>query len=290
MKYNKVKSSSTSSMMIVAIAGLSFIMGLFYFLFLGANTWGNHLTSQIKVYVYLDDSLNTSQINETILKIKSTKSINKNDAKFVSKDQTAKEFLASSHENYEELLGEINPFKNLVILGLNDSNLSTNGVDSLVNKIKSMPGIFDVSYPSNLLFKITPKLKLITSIVSLLMVMIIFWIYFQFSGFVKLQIHSNRILLKSMQLLGSTNNFIQKPYIFNALKFGIIGSILGYILINVVFYFITLQIPEIQNLIFNFKIQLILFVFIIVFSLLFSVSSTYLVLNKYFKNSIVNLI
>jgi cell division transport system permease protein len=122
------------------------------------------------------------------------------------------------------------------------------------------------------------------------MVMIIFWIYFQFSGFVKLQIHSNRILLKSMQLLGSTNNFIQKPYIFNALKFGIIGSILGYVFINGIFYFITLQIPEIQNIIFNFNIQLILLVFIIVFSLLFSVISTYLVLNKYFKNSIVNLI
>jgi cell division transport system permease protein len=290
MKYNKLKSSSTSSMMIAAIAGLSFIMGLFYFLLLGASTWKNHLKSQIKVYVYLDDSLNNSQINETIYKMKSDKSINKNDVKFVGKEQTAKEFLASSHENYEELLGDINPFKNLVILGINDSYLSTSSVNSIVRNIKLIPGIFDVSYPSSILFDLTPKIKLITSIVLLLMIILSLWIYFQFLGFVKLQIHSNRILIKSMQLLGSTNNFIQIPFLTKSLRFGIIGSILGILLINGLAFFITLQIPEIQIIIFNLNVQLIFLVSNLIFSLIFSIISTFWVLNNYLKSSLTNLI
>lgn len=290
MKYNKVKSSSTSSMMIAAIAGLSFIMGLFYFLFLGANSWGNHLNSQIKVYVYLDDSLNKSQINETIYKLKLDTFINKTDVKFVSKEQTAKDFLASSHENYEELLGDMNPFKNLIILGINDSYLSTSSVNSLVRKIKLMPGIFDVSYPSSILFDLTPKIKLITSIVLLLMIILSLWIYFQFLGFVKLQIHSNRILIKSMQLLGSTNNFIQKPFLTKSLRFGIIGSILGILLINGLAFLITLQIPEIQIIIFNLNVQLIFLVSNLIFSLIFSIISTFWVLNNYLKSSLTNLI
>jgi cell division transport system permease protein len=290
MRYNKLKSSSTSSMMIAAIAGLSFIMGLFYFLILGANTWRNHLKSQIKVYVYLDDSLNNSQINETIYKMKSDKYINKNDVKFVAKEQTAKEFLASSHENYEELLGDINPFKNLIILGINDSYLSTSSVNSIVSKIKLMPGIFDVSYPSSILFDLTPKIKVITSIVLLLMIILSLWIYFQFLGFVKLQIHSNRILIKSMQLLGSTNSFIQKPFLTKSLRFGIFGSILGILLINGLAFFITLQIPEIQIIVFNLNVQFILLVSNLVFSLIFSIISTFWVLNNYLKNSLTNLI
>lgn len=290
MKYNKVKSSSTSSMMIAAIAGLSFIMGLFYFLFLGANSWGNHLKSQIKVYVYLDDSLNKSQINETIYKLKLDTFINKTDVKFVSKEQTAKDFLASSHENYEELLGDMNPFKNLIILGINDSYLSTSSVNSIVRKIKLMPGIFDVSYPSSILFDLTPKIKLITSIVLLLMIILSLWIYFQFLGFVKLQIHSNRILIKSMQLLGSTNNFIQKPFLTKSLRFGIFGSILGILLINGLAFLITLQIPEIQIIIFNLNVQLIFLVSNLIFSLIFSIISTFWVLNNYLKSSLTNLI
>lgn len=290
MKYNKVKSSSTSTMMIAAITGLSFIMGLFYFLFLGANTWGNHLKSQLKVYVYLDDSLNISQINETIYKIKLNKSINRNDVKFISKEQTAKEFLASSHENYEDLLGDINPFKNLVILGINDKYLSTSNVNNIVNKLKLMPGIYDVSYPTNLLFNLTPKIKLITSSVFLLLIILSLWIYFQFLGFVKLQIHSNRVSIKSMQLLGSTNKFIRKPFLINSLKFGIVGSILGFFLFNGLAYFITLQILEIQIIIFSLNYQFIFFISNLGFSLLFSVTSTYWVLNNYLKNSLVNLI
>jgi cell division transport system permease protein len=290
MKYNKVKSSSTSSMMIAAIAGLSFIMGLFYFLFLGANSWGNHLKSQIKVYVYLDDSLNISQINETIYKLKLDTSINKTDVKFVPKEQTAKDFLASSHENYEELLGDINPFKNLIILGINDRYLSSSSVNRIVSRFISMPGIFDVSYPANLLFNLTPKIKLITGIFLLLMFILSLWIYIQFLSFVKLQIHSNRILIKSMQLLGSTNNFIQKPFCIQSLKYGIVGSILGILVFYFLAYFITLQIPEIQTIIFNLRDQLIFLVLNLVFSLLFSIMSTYWVLNNYLKNSLVNLI
>jgi cell division transport system permease protein len=222
--------------------------------------------------------------------MKSDKYINKNDVKFVAKEQTAKEFLASSHENYEELLGDINPFKNLIILGINDSYLSTSSVNSIVNKIKLMPGIFDVSYPSSILFDLTPKIKLITSIVLLLMIILSLWIYFQFLGFVKLQIHSNRILIKSMQLLGSTNSFIQKPFLTKSLRFGIFGCILGILLINGIAFFITLQIPEIQIIVFNLNVQFILLVSNLVFSLIFSIISTFWVLNNYLKNSLTNLI
>lgn len=289
MKYNKVK-SSTSSMMIAAIAGLSFIMGLFYFLFLGANSWGNHLKSQIKLYVYLDDSLNISQINETIYRLKLNTSINNTDVKFVPKEQTAKEFLASSHENYEELLGDINPFKNLIILGINDRYLSSNSVNSIISKFKSIPGIYDVSYPANLLFELSPKIKLITSIVLLLMVIVSLWIYFQYLGFVKLQIHSNRIVIKSMQLLGSTNYFIQKPFLIKSLIFGMVGSILGILLINGLAFFITLLIPEIQIFIFDLNVQFIFLVSNLVFSLIFSIVCTYWILNNYLKSSLTNLI
>lgn len=290
MKYNKVKSSSTSTMMIAAIAGLSFIMGLFYFLFLGANSWSIHLKSQIKVYVYLDDSLNISQINGVIYKLKLDTSFNKSDVKFITKEQTAKDFLASSHENYEELLGDINPFKNLIILGLNDGYLSSSSVNNLVSKLKSMPGIFDVSYPQNLLLNLTPKIKLITGIFLLLVFILILWIFIQFLSFVKLQIHSNRILIKSMQLLGSTNNFIIKPFLKQSIKFGIIGGIVGILIFYALAYFITLQIPEIQTIIFNLKDQLTFLALNLAFSLLFSLTSTFWVLNNYLKNSLVNLI
>lgn len=290
MKNNTIKSTSINSMMIASISGLSFIIGLFFVLLTGANYWGDHLKKQMNIYVYLDDSLTINEIKATILLMKRSNYVNSKDVQFVSKEKTAREFLASSHENYEELLGDVNPFKNLVILGIQDSVKSNLKLNQLVTKFKSINGVFDVSYPTNFLLTLSPKIKVITSIISILSLLLIFWIYLQLSNYVRLNIHANRLLIKSMQLLGSTNGFILKPYILNALLIGVIGSIIGYLLINILLYFVTMQIPEIQSIYLEVSNQIQLFSAIIIFCVLFCLISTIMAVNKYLKTSHINLI
>jgi cell division transport system permease protein len=290
MKNNKIKSTSINSMMVASISGLAFIIGFFVLLIIGLNSWGKHLQSQMKVYVYFDDSLQVNQINETIQLIKKEKQVDVSNIQFVTKEHIAKDFLASSHENFEELLGDVNPFKNLAIVGLTDSSKTINQISGLATKFKSIAGVYDVSYPSQMLMSLTPKIKIITSIVSILILILCIWIYVQLSNYIRLQIHGNRLILKSMQLLGSTDQFIRKPYIINSLILGFIGSVLGYAIINGLILYITSQIPEIQLFVFNMETQLILFISILLFCVLFSIVSTYFSVQKYLKNSHVNLI
>lgn len=290
MKNNTIKSTSINSMMIASISGLSFIIGLFFVLLTGANYWGDHLKKQMNIYVYFDDSLTVNEINATILLMKRSNYVNSKDVQFVSKEKTARDFLASSHENYEELLGDVNPFKNLVILGIQDSVKSNLKLNQLATKFKSINGVYDVSYPTNFLLTLSPKIKVISSIISILSLLLIFWIYLQLSNYVRLNIHANRLLIKSMQLLGSTNGFILKPYILNALLIGVIGSIIGYLLINILLYFVTMQIPEIQSIYLEVSNQIQLFSANIIFCVLFCLISTIIAVNKYLKTSQINLI
>jgi len=290
MKNNTIKSTSINSMMIASISGLSFIIGLFFVLFTGATYWGEHLKKQMNIYVYLDDSLSVNEIKSTISLMKNSDYVNGKDVQFVSKEKTAKEFLASSHENYEELLGDVNPFKNLVILGIRDSVNSSVKLNQLVTKFKSLNGVYDVSYPTNFLLTLSPKIKVITSIISILSLLLIFWIYLQLSNYVKLNIHSNRLLIKSMQLLGSTNGFILKPYILNALIIGVIGSSIGFLSINLLLYVITMQIPEIQSIYLDVFNQIKLFGTNIIFCVLFCLISSTIAVNNYLKTSHINLI
>ncbi len=277
-------------MMIASIAGLSFILGLFFILFFGTSKWEEHLNNEFKAYVYLEDSLNVSQINTTIELLKNNPSFNKKDIKFVSKDKIAKDFLASSHENYEELLGDINPFKNLLILGINSKNNSEGEIKKLIDQTKGIEGVYDVSFPINVFSKISPKLKVLTSISILLISILSFWIYLQISNYIRLNIHSNRLIIKSMQLLGSTNTFIRKPYLLNSIVIGIIGSLIGYVLINGFLYYVSLEVPEIKNLIFDINNQVNLFSVNLLYCILFCLISSFIALNKYLKISQVNLI
>jgi cell division transport system permease protein len=43
----------------------------------------------------------------------------------------------------------------------------------------------------------------------------------------RLSIHSNRFIIKTMQMVGATKAFIRKPFIWRSIKLGMIGSVLA---------------------------------------------------------------
>ena len=70
MKSNKQRSIKRNSTLILSIASLAFIISLFFQIMLGASKWKNDITSQMKMYIYLEDSVSVNQINALVLKFK----------------------------------------------------------------------------------------------------------------------------------------------------------------------------------------------------------------------------
>jgi cell division transport system permease protein len=243
----------------------------------------------MKVYVYLDDSLQTNQIDSTVLVLKNRKEFIASSAQLVDKQSIAKDFLNTTHENFDELLGDVNPFKNLLILQTKPEFRNKASFEKLATSLRSSPGIYEVTYPENYLELIIPKIKVISSAALIFVLLIALIVYFQISNYTKLHIHANRTLIKSMQLLGSTNGFIKKPYLLKSVILGLFGSLLGYLITNVFYFYINNQIPELTSYLFNVTNQLIILVGTMTIAILFSLVSTLLTLNKYLKLSASNL-
>ena len=289
MRYTKGKANSTNQIIVISIACLSVVISLLFQLLSGAYSWGESLQSQMKMYVYLDDSLSTSQIDSMIYVIKSKNEINKQAIKLVDKQSIAKEFLSTSHENYEELLGEVNPFKNLLVIELKSDFRNKKSFEKVANELRSSPAVFEVTYPENYLDLILPKIKIITSAGLLFIVIIAFIVYLQISNYTKLHIHANRNLIKSMQLIGSTNGFIIKPYLLKSVIMGLAGSLLGYVITNIFYFYLNSQLPELSTYLFEVNNQVAILLGTLLISILFSSLSTLLTLNKYLKISASNL-
>jgi cell division transport system permease protein len=289
MRYSKGKAQTTNQTIVISIACLSVIISLLFQLLCGAYSWGESIQSQMKVYVYLDDSLQTSQIDSTISVIKKKPEINGNAIKVVSKQDIAKEFLNSSHENFDELLGDVNPFKNLIVLEFNPDYRNKKTFDKIANELKVLPSIYEVSYPVNYMDLIIPKIKVISSAALIFIGLIALIVYFQISNYTKLHIHANRNLIKSMQLLGSTNGFIMKPYLLKSVIHGLTGALVGFILTNLFYFYLNNQIPELTDYLFNTNNQLIILIGTIFVSILFSFISTLITVNRYLRISASNL-
>lgn len=289
MRYSKGKAQATNQIIVISIACLSIVVSLLFQMLSGAYTWGESIQSQMKVYVYLDDSLQTNQIDSTVLVLKNRKEFIASSVQLVDKQSIAKDFLNTTHENFDELLGDVNPFKNLLILQTKPEYRNKASFEKLAASLRSSPGIYEVSYPENYLELIIPKIKVISSAALIFVLLIALIVYFQISNYTKLHIHANRTLIKSMQLLGSTNAFIKKPYLLKSVILGLFGSLLGYLITNVFYFYINNQIPELTSYLFNVTNQLIILVGTMSIAIIFSVVSTLLTLNKYLKLSASNL-
>jgi len=289
MRYTKGKAQASNQIIVISIACLSVVISLLFQLLSGAYSWGENLQSQMKMYVYLDDSLNTTQIDSTVQLIKTNKEVIPSSIKLVDKQSIAKDFLSTTHENYEELLGEANPFKNLVVLDIKPEYRNKKSFERLAKELGSSSAIYEVTYPANYLELIVPKIKVITSTALIFIAMISLLVYLQISNYTKLHIHANRNLIKSMQLLGSTNGFIKKPYLLKSVILGLLGALLGFLLTNIFYFYINNQLPELANYLFEVTNQLIILLGTALISIVFSSLSTLLTLNKYLKISASNL-
>ena len=286
MKYSNTRPSSLSFVLIFSISILGFIICLFSQIVVGLKDFSFDVKSQMKVYVYMDDSLSTNDLLKTKIFLNSKKYIdfsndNTHGIEFVSKNKIAEDFLKSSHENYQDLLGEENPFKNLFILAISEEYKNAKAFLAISKELSSINGVYEVTYPTNYLNLLITKIKSITFITIFTSLLLILFIYFQISNYIKLAIHANRVLIKTMQLLGSTNSFIQRPYLYKSLQLGLLGSILGYGFANFIFFIIYYNFPSIQIDFFKVENQLPILLITGFSCLFFCFVSTVLSLNKY---------
>jgi cell division transport system permease protein len=275
------------------MASLAFILALFFQLFVSVKSWGDEIKSQMKVYVYLSDSLETSNLASTITYFKSRPYLKiknlKPELEFKSKAQIATEFLKSSQEDYQSLLGDENPFKNCLILGVKDEFKDEASFKKIVAEIQARPDVYEVTYPITFLGSLLSKIKAVGYVGIVLIILLVLFVYIQLANNIRLHIHGNRVLIKTMQLLGSTNGFIQKPYLFNSLLVGFLGGIIGFVLADGAFYYFSTSIPEISSLFFEINNQVQLVLVCVGFCTLFSLIASFFAISKYLKIQHTNL-
>ncbi len=293
MKYSKSRPQSTQLTLVISMASLAFILALFFQLFVSVKSWGDEIKSQMKVYVYLSDSLETSDFASSITYFKSRPYVGikdlKPDLEFKSKAQIASEFLKSSQEDYKELLGEENPFKNCLILGIKEEYKNEASFKKIIAEIQTRPEVYEVTYPNTFIGTLLGKIKAVGYVGAVLIILLVLFVYIQLANNIRLHIHGNRVLIKTMQLLGSTNGFIQKPYILNSLLVGFIGGLIGFLLADCAFYYFSTSIPEISSLFFEVNNQVQLVLVCVGFCTLFSLIASFFSISKYLKIQHTNL-
>ena len=244
-KYQKRKLISSYFSVIISIALVLFLLGLLGMLVLNAKTISDNFKEQVVMTIYLSDSAKQVEVNQLekslVLAdyVKNTNYVSKEDAASLMKDEYGEDFLDDVGYN---------PLQNSIDVHLKADFVTEQYLDSISNVTLNKKFVEEVRYDKDLVSMMNNNVKrislwilIISGLFTLIAVLLI-------NSSIRLAVYSKRFIIKTMQMVGATKKFIRRPFVWQSVRLGIIGSILALVGMAVVFYYLNNTFPEIELL------------------------------------------
>ena len=223
-KFQKRRLISSYFSVILSVFLVLFLVGILGLFVLNSKKLSDDFKEQIAMTVFFKSEANDSVLKAFEAELKTAKFIKS--SVFVSKDDAAKVHTEIIGEDFMTFLGA-NPLQNSFDIHLKADFIDAKNIRRIENKLRANPMVSDIVYDKQLVNLVNDNIKkvsfwilIISGFLTLVAVLLI-------NSSMRLSIHSNRFIIKTMQMVGATKAFIRKPFIWRSIKLGMIGSVLA---------------------------------------------------------------
>ncbi|MFM7629161.1 MAG: cell division protein FtsX [Algoriphagus sp.] len=207
-----------------------FIVGLFGIILIQANSLTKIIRENIEIQVFLDKNLPESRFAELKSELSSRPFVlAKEDSirfRYISSDEAAKTFIENTGEDFTKFL-EDNPLRDSYVFSVAEEFQSAEQLDLIAKELQDIPGVFEVSYMTDLVDSINANLFKVSLIMGGFILILIVTVIMLINNTIRLALFSQRFLIRSMQLVGATRGFIRKPFLIRATIFGVLAGIVA---------------------------------------------------------------
>jgi cell division transport system permease protein len=266
----------------LSISIVLFLIGAFLLIAFNARKITNDFKEKIPITIYLKKEAKKIEIEQLIKKLNIkdyTGSIN-----YISKEKGAEILIDEIGEDFVEFYGS-NPLLNSIDVFLKSEYVTTLVFDEVSNELGKTDFIDEIIYDAPLVSLINENLNKIKYWVLGIAVFFLIISILVINSSIRLSIYSNRINIKTMQLVGATRGFIRKPFILTHVKLGLFGAFLAIVMLSVALYYIQNFFDYVN---FESDIQIIMAMFgaISIFSMLITYLCTFFATQKFLKSKI----
>ncbi len=270
---------------IFSIALVLLMLGLLGLILVHAKNLSNYVKENIVLNIIVDEGANEADI------LAFQKTLNANEmvkqTQYINKEQAAHNLAKDLGEDFVNFLG-YNPLLSTVDVYLKADYANNEGVDALSKSIEKNPLVKEVIYQRSLIDMVNKNINTISLIILAFAVILTIISVALINNTIRLAIYSQRFLIKSMQLVGATKNFIRKPFILYAGLHGLIAAFIAIIILLAVLYFAQQEIEEIKILQSYSEFGIVLIAMIAI-GLIITSLSTWFAVSKYLRLKSYNL-
>ena len=290
LKKKKV-GSYPNAMIIASLTAALFLIGFCGLLVMQSKKLISIIKQNIEVRVMLDKGLDSNQVTKVYKGIVARPFVLSIDGKpqvtFFSEDEAAKEFIADTREDFSTFLGD-NPLHDSYRVRLQEDYFEDTKLKQIKAELEKNEGVFEVVYQENLADQINKNLTKIYLILATFAVIMLVIIILLMNNTIRLALYSQRFLIRSMQLVGATNGFIQRPFLKNGAVQGLISGLIAAGLIVALQQIALHQIEGLQLLQEYDKLSFLL-AGVIILGALIGTASTFQALARYLRMALDDL-
>ena len=278
-KYYRWRIHTSYITTVISITLVLFMMGLLGLLILHAKNLSNYVKENIGFSIMIKENIKEGEILELQKKL-DTQPYAKS-TEYIPKDKAAVELKKELGEDFIGFLG-YNPLLPTIDLRLKADYATLESVTRIEKKLLSNPEVKEVFYQKSLVEMVNQNIERISFVLLGFSLALLIISIALINNTIRLSVYSRRFILRSMQLVGATKGFIQKPFIIRGIVNGIISSILAIGLLMLVVYFALQEVPELLQ-VENLAMYVILISSLLLLGILISWFSTYFAVRKFLR-------
>jgi cell division transport system permease protein len=267
-------------MTIVGVTLILFLLGIIGWLVINANKLANYFKESVEVRVYIRGNpvpADSAALMDYISSKPYVKSID-----YVTRERAKEIMNAEDNEDWDKILTE-NPLPNSIFFKVKSQYLNTDSLRAIKNDITAKQTLVtEVKYPEQLIDKMNDNLRNISIVFLAIAILLSIVVIFLIDNTIRLAMFSNRFLIKTMQMVGATRNFIVRPINNRAIIYGALSGVLASVAVFLVVVLLENRIPGLMAIRDNFLLS-VLFLSLILIGVFITLFSTHRSVIKYLK-------
>ena len=160
--------------------------------------------------------------------------------------------------------------------------MNNDSIAAITAQLRTNEAVGDVYMDEVLINEVARTVEQIALIALIIAALFIIVVITLIHNTIRLNLFSDRFIIKNMELVGASWGFISRPYMRKGVWNGFISSILAIVLLGILWFFAQKKVPEL-NLLLKSPLLLVACGGLILLGVLISWVSTFYVVNKYLK-------
>lgn len=280
---NKSKRNITSGISVFfGITLVLFMLGLMGLFLLVGNQVADRLKKEIPILITLRKHVNEAE-TQSFKAWLDQKPFTRT-TKSITREEAAEELQRELKEEFLDFMGQ-NPLPASVDLKVKPAYTETDSLEKICAEIEQNAAVRQVIWHPNLVKEMQSNFQKVSMFLLVFSGILLLIAIALINNTIRLAIFSKRFIIRSMQLVGATAGFIQRPFLLQSIWQGILAGLTAFCMILALLYFFGGALGELVEVINNeFLLAFgVLFLAIVGAGVLISFFSTKFAVRKYLR-------